>query len=100
MKNAQNITIVLLLVTASALTALLLASYLYPEPAYGYSGMIGGDYVIAAGAYNAETDFIYVLDIASSKLNVYFANINTNALVLGDTVDLAKFFGTAGGARR
>jgi len=97
--KTQNITIVLLLVTASALTAMLLGSYLYTEPAYGYSGMMGGDYIIASGAYNAETDFVYVIDIANSKLNVYFANINTNALALGDTVNLARFFGTTAARR-
>ena len=94
MKNTQNVTIVLLIVTASVLTTLLLASYLYTQPAYGAIGSVkGGDYILSSGSYNAETDFIYIIDIASNKLNIYFPNINTNALTLGDSVDLARSFG-------
>ena len=95
MKQTQNTTIVLLVVTASILTSLLVASYVYTEPAYAHTASAkGGDYVIAVGQFNQESDFVYVLDIANSKLNIYYPNINTNALALGDTVDLARAFGT------
>ena len=100
MKNTQDITIMLLVVTASVLTTLLLASYVYTQPAYGATAATRGcgDYMIATGSFNQETDFIYLLDIATAKLNVYYPNVNNNTLELGDTVDLDKSFGPA--ARR
>lgn len=95
MKNTQEITIMLLVVTASVLTTLLVASYVYTEPAQGATAATRGcgDYMIATGSFNQETDFVYVLDIASAKLNVYYPNLNNNTLELGDAVDLAKSFG-------
>ena len=95
MKQSQNTTLMLLTVTAAVLTTLLVASLLHNQPAYAIGGSSkGGDYIMVAGAFNTESDFIYVLDIANEKLNIYFANINTNALALGDSIDLAKAFGT------
>ena len=97
MKNTPNLTIVLLVVTASILTTLLVAGYVYNQPAYAATAQSkGGDYIMAAGSYNQESDFIYVVDIANNKLNVYYANINTNALVPGGSVDLAKAFARTG----
>ena len=94
MKQTQNTTIVLLVVVASILTGLLVATC-HTEPAWAHtSSAKGGDYIISVGQFNQETDFIYVLDIANNKLNIYYPNINTNALALGDTVDLARAFGT------
>jgi hypothetical protein len=96
MKNTQNVTIVLLVVTAAILTSLLVAGYVYTQPAYaGTSQSKGGDYIMAAGAYNADSDFLYVLDIANNKLGVYYAN-NNNQLMMGDKVDLGKAFAVAG----
>ncbi|HUS91818.1 MAG TPA: hypothetical protein VM695_08210 [Phycisphaerae bacterium] len=101
MKQTNNITLVLLTMSAVVLTALLVAGWLYNEPAEAAGPAKGGDFVMCAGAFNQESDFIYVLDIANNKLNIYYANINTNALALGDTVDLAKAFpATAGPPRR
>jgi len=97
MRHSQNTTLILLTITATLLTTLLVASLLHNEPAYAAAASSkSGDYILAAGSFNAESDFIYVLDIASDKLNIYFANVNTNAIVLGDSVDLTKAFGTAG----
>jgi len=93
MKNTQNLTIVLLIVTASILSTLLLAGFVYNQPACaGTAQSKGGDYIMAAGSYNQESDFIYVIDIANNKLNIYYANINNNSLVPGGTVDLGKAF--------
>jgi uncharacterized protein (UPF0333 family) len=98
MKNTQNVTIVLLVVTAAILTSLLVGGYVYTQPAYAGTGQSkGGDYIMAAGAYNADSDFVYVLDIANNKLAVYYSNINNNSLMIGDKpVDLAKAFLAAG----
>ena len=99
MKNTQNVTIVLLVVTAAILTSLLVGGYLYTQPAYaGTAQSKGGDYIMAAGSYDQGTDFIYVIDIASSKLAVYYANANNNSLMIGDKVDLGKAFAAAGKA--
>lgn len=93
MQNTHNITITLLIVTAAALTSLLVGSYLYTEPAYGaISSAKGGDYILTSGSLDADRDLIYVLDIAVNKLNVYYADINTNSVVFGDSVDLGKAF--------
>lgn len=92
MQKTQNITIVLLLMTAAILTSLLAASWLYTEPAYAGSSASAGDYLMANGAYDGDTDFIYVLDIANAKLNLYYPNLNTNQLTLGTSVDLATAF--------
>jgi hypothetical protein len=94
MKNAENVTLTLLVCTTTILLALLVGSWISTEPAYGSSSSSkDGDYIMSVGSYNNETDFIYVVDIASAQLNIYFPNINTNSLTLGDTVDLSKAFG-------
>ena len=94
MKTSQNTTTILLTVTAAVLTALLAASLAHNEPAFAASASAkSGDYILVGGAYDAQSDFIYVLDIANDKLAVYRANINTNSIDIGDTVDLAKTFG-------
>ena len=93
MANTQNLTVTFLIVTAAVLTSLLVASFVYTEPAYAHMGMAkAGDYMAAVGAYNDQTDFLYVIDLANNKLNIYYPNINTNSLSLGDTVDLSKAF--------
>lgn len=93
MNSTENVTILLLVVTAAVLTTLLVAGYLYNEPAYAAAGSAkSGDYIMVAGQYNQDSDFLYVLDIAAQKLNIYFPNVNTNAITLGDSVDLSKTF--------
>lgn len=92
MQKTQNVTIVLLLMTAAILTSLMAASWLYTEPAYAGASARAGDYLIVNGMYDADTDFIYVLDIANAKLNLYYPNINTNTLTLGTSINLAATF--------
>lgn len=92
MQKTQNVTIVLLLMTAAILTSLMVASWLYTEPAYAGASARAGDYLIVNGMYDTETDFVYVLDIANAKLNLYYPNINTNQLTLGTSVNLAATF--------
>ncbi len=92
MQKTQNITIVLLLMTAAILTSLLAGSWLYTEPAYASGTSRAGDYIMANGTFDSDTDFIYVLDVANAKLNLYYPNINTKALTLGTSVDLRSTF--------
>jgi hypothetical protein len=92
MQKTQNITIVMLLMTAAILSSLLIAGWLYTEPAYASGVSRAGDYIMASGQYDADTDFIYVLDMANAKLNVYYPDINTNQLKIGVTVDVGAAF--------
>ena len=93
MQKTQNITIVMLLMTAAVLSSLLVAGYLYTEQPASASGVSrAGDYMMATGQYDNDTDFIYVLDIANGKLNLYYPNINTNQLTLGTSVDIGASF--------
>jgi hypothetical protein len=101
MKNTQNITLMLLIVTTAVLTTLLVASWLHTEPAYAAAGSAkDGDYIMAIGSYNEQSDFLYVLDIASAKLQIYYADINTNSIRAGGTVDLARAFGAVAPPKR
>ena len=96
MKKTQNITIVMLLMTAAILSSLLVAGWLYTEQPANASGVSrAGDYIMASGMYDSDTDFVYVLDIANAKLNLYYPNINTNQLTLGTSVDLGAAFRVA-----
>jgi hypothetical protein len=93
MKNTQNVTIVLLIVTAAILTSLLVGGYVYTQPAYGGASQSkGGDYIMAAGTYDQNSDFIYVVDIAKNMLAIYYVNINNNTVMMGGKEDLAKAF--------
>ena len=93
MKDTQNIALVLLAISAAILTTLLVAGYLYTEPAYGATTAVkDGDYMIAVGSYNQDTEFLYILDIAKNRLNLYYVNINTNAVTLRDSVELSRVF--------
>jgi len=92
MQKTQNATIVMLLMTAAILTSLLVAGWLYTEPAYAVASSRAGDYLMVNGSYDSDTDFIYVLDVANAKLNLYYPNINTKQLTLGTSVNLATAF--------
>jgi len=93
MQKTQNLTIILLLMTAAILTSLLAGSWLYTtEPAYAGGTTRAGDYIMANGTFDGDTDFIYVLDVANAKLNLYYPNINTKMLTLGTSVDLQSTF--------
>ena len=93
MQKTQNITIILLLMTAAILTSLLAGSWLYTEPAYAVGSARAGDYIMASGTFDGDTDFVYVLDVANAKLNLYYPNINTKQLTLGTSINLATTFG-------
>ena len=93
MKNPQNITIALLAVTAVIMGSMLLSGYMAsPNAAYADTPIKQGDYILGTGGYTTATDLLYVIDIAARRLNVYYANINTNALDAVDWVDLNKAF--------
>jgi len=98
MKRTDNLTIGVLAATAAVLALLLVASFLQQPAWAGQPGVKGGDYIMAVGSYNDQTDFLYVIDIAAERLNVYYVNITAGALALGATEDLHRAFQPAAGA--
>jgi len=73
--NTHNTTIVLLLITAGILTAMLLSAYVGDPTAYGDASVRQAQYILATGAYDENTDLLYVVNIATQKLVVYAPNI-------------------------
>ena len=96
MKDAQNIAIGLLLTTAVILTVILIGSYTHTgtnNTAYAGASVKQADYIMGTGAMDNTTDLVYVVDIATRRLNVYQSNINTNVMDILDSVDLDRAFG-------
>jgi len=91
MKDMQNVTIVLLLITAVILAVVLIATY-QTEPAYADTPTRGGDYILGTGAWSKSRDLVYVIDRATRTINVYAANINTNVIDLVDQQNLERVF--------
>ena len=78
MKNAENISLVLLAVTAAVLTGLLVGAYLHNEPAYAAAPSVsGGDYVI---------------NMASNQLILYGIDITARSIRTVGTADLSRPF--------
>ena len=92
MNSNRNTTLVLLLITALILGALVVATYT-PATALAESPDRRGNYIMIPGQWSSSTDLIYVINIATRKMNAYFANTNTNSLELIDNVELQKVFG-------
>ena len=93
MRNNQNAAIVLLLVSAAILTGVLVGMWQQTsEPALASTTTRDGDFAAATGAFSDQLDMLYLIDIRAQQLNLYVANINTNAIELRDTVDLARAF--------
>jgi len=93
MRNTQNITIGLLLVTAVVLGSLVVATYVNTSsPAYADTSVAKYNYIMCTGAWSKSQDFLYVIDIAQRKMNVYFLDQNRNALEVIDQTDLRQAF--------
>ena len=93
MKNADNLTIAILLATAAILGGLVLTTDVVSQPAYASStGSKDGDYVMTVSTYDQNTDLVFVLDIDTNRLNAYTVDINTKSIRMGDSVDLARLF--------
>lgn len=96
MRDAQNITIGLLLVTAVILTGMLISTFTSTSSiAYGDTPLKQGDYILCTGAWSRDADLVYILNIATRQLNVYYSNVSkprNKAIDLIDTVDLRRAF--------
>ena len=95
MKNAQNITIVLLMMTAIALGAILVSSY---ASGTAYAGEIkGGGYLMSSLSVSNSTDVVCIIDTTTRRMNTYFARITASEPTpsidpVGDTIDLDNVF--------
>ncbi|MCK4602405.1 MAG: hypothetical protein KAU28_08050 [Phycisphaerae bacterium] len=92
MRDTQNITIVLLLITAAVLAAVLVVARDTTSVAYADTSVRGGDYIMVTGAWSSTRDILYVVDAAEGKLIAYTANTNTNVLEPLDSRDLEQLF--------
>ena len=93
MKNAQNITIVILAVSAAILAGMLVGAGLDRSAQAGYAGISKGDYIMVPYAWNDQLDLLAVIDVANRRMNVYFPNKTTKALEpIQPTVDLERVF--------
>jgi len=92
MKNTQNVTIVLLLVTAAILTTMLISTY-HTETAQAQVSIKQGRYIMASGPWSSSFDLVYILDIRTRQLNAYVANLQTRQIELLDSVDLSRTVG-------
>ncbi len=90
MKDTQNITIALLVVTTVILLAMLVSGT--QEPAYADTPIKQGDYILGTGSWTDTTDVVYVIDIATRRLVVYYLDQNKNSLDIIDAVDLERAF--------
>ena len=93
MNNPQNVTIVVLMISAAVLGGILVGSFTgTTQPAYAGTVSAAGDYVAVTGSYHQYLSLLYVVDVVANRLNVYVPNDKTSALELRDTVDLAQVF--------
>lgn len=91
MKDPKNLTIAMLCVSAAILaTALLLLPA--ADEARADTPVRGGDYIMITGAYSASTDLLYVLDLATQRINTYVFNPQNNDLILRHQLNLKPVF--------
>lgn len=91
MKNSQNITIVLLAITAVILGAILIGSYATPANAGDMAK--GGDYILTTMQYSGSKDLICVIDMSTRKMATYNLTVSTETVDQVDMTDLDKVFG-------
>ena len=92
MKDTQNVTIVLLAVTALVLGALLIAM---PETAKASDSARQGNYLITSVRTNNSRELVYVVNIPLQGVIVYGLDTGRNEIVQIASMDLRKAFGVA-----
>lgn len=92
MKNTQNITLVLLCITAAVLAAMLIGAFSDRSAYAGDTAVSKGDYIMVPMMWTKNLDLLVVSDVATRKLIVYAYNRNTKSLDIADTVDLTRVF--------
>ena len=93
MKNPQNVTIVILSISAAILAGMLAGVSLDRTAQAGYASISKGDYIVVPYTWSSGLDLLCVIDVAGRKMNVYFPNQTTKALEpIQPTVDLERVF--------
>jgi len=93
MKDTQNITILMLLVTAAILSAMLVGTYVETSQsadAEAFARHMG--FIVATGRLTANAEAMYIIDLQTKRLNTYFLNSRNNTIEFLATVDLERVF--------
>ncbi len=81
MKKNETILIVLLLATATVLTAMLVMSWQGTgQSAHAAVGVQGGDYIMTAAKVRNGREVLYIIDARNRKMMVYYLNEKTDSL--------------------
>lgn len=101
-QNNQNTVIVLLMISASILTAFLVGGFVATQetadadaPAHSPDMVVSRPpnmYTMCTGAWDSTIDILYVLDINAQKLNAYVTNDKTEAIEQFDSIALPPAF--------
>ena len=92
MNDPKNIIIAMLCVSATILATVFALGLHDPKPAQADTPVVGGDYIMVPGQYSTSLDLLYVIDIASQRMNVYVFNLTKGELVLRSTANLKLAF--------
>ncbi|MGC9455622.1 MAG: hypothetical protein ACP5HU_12280 [Phycisphaerae bacterium] len=93
MKNNQNITIVLLTISAAILSVMLVATMTQTsQEAQAAASVKQGDYIMVTGEISARYDALYAVDVLERRMNVYWVNPDNNRLEILATADLERAF--------
>ncbi|HUT57865.1 MAG TPA: hypothetical protein VNA25_08450 [Phycisphaerae bacterium] len=92
MKNTQNITLILLSITAAVLVAMLFGALNDREAYAGDAAASKGDYVMVPMMWSKNLDLLVVSDVSTRKIIVYAYNQNTKSMDIADTVDMSRVF--------
>ena len=90
MKNQQNFTIGLLVITAVILAVTLFVQT--SDNAYATAPDRGGNYIVINGSVSKSADLVYVINGATKTLLAYFADHNNGRINIIAKIDLAKEF--------
>ena len=97
--DSKNMIIGVLSVTAVVLLCTLVLvhnAWQGPSTSLAWADTVdrGGDYILATGAFSDSNEALYALDGSTDRLNVYQYDQNRKGMVLYDSVDLGRYFGT------
>lgn len=93
MKNAENITIVMLLATAAILGSMLVGTYCgtsQSADAEVFGRHMG--FIVSTGQVAPYVDAMYIIDLKTKKLNAYILSEKKGSIEFLTTVDLNKAF--------
>ena len=90
MKDTQNITIGMLLVTAGILALMIVGTYFSATPAYGAAASVKQNDFIMVAAADGSKDLLYVIKISARRINAY--EVKGDSLNIIASEDLERIF--------